>query len=180
MDAPGRPRPARPTRAGLAGFLLLATLLAGCTHYRLGTGAEPSFRTLYVEAVRVEALVPQAQAVVGTQLREAFLQDSRVRLVGRADEAEAVLTVVLDRYGRAVATVRPDDTGLARRFDVELAGRATLTDRRTGQVLFADRPLVARRGVFTDSGLGPAEYQNLPLLAQDLARQARQAVLDTW
>jgi len=161
-------------------LLVSVALLAGCAHYRLGTGGTLSFRTLYVEPVRVEALVPQAQAVLGTQLREAFLQDSRVRLVGRADEADAVLTVVVDRYGRSVATVRPDDTGLARRFDVELAGTATLTDRRSGQVLFSDRPLAARRGVFTDSGLGPAEYQNLPLLAQDLARQARQAVLDTW
>lgn len=179
MDALSHPRRSR-FRLQLAGLLVAAGLLGGCAHYQLGTGATPSFRTLYVEPVRVEALVPQAQVVLGTQLREAFLHDGRVRLVGSADEAEAVLALVVDRYGREVATVRPDDTGLARRLDVELAARATLTDRRTGQVLFADRPLVARRGVFADSGLGPAEYENLPLLAQDLARQARQAVLDTW
>lgn len=167
-----------PALAPVLGCAVL--ILTGCSHYRLGTGSEPDFQTLFIAPVRVDALVPQAQVVVGTQLREAFLRDGRVRLVGSADDAEAVLHVVLDRYERAVATVRPDDTGLARRFDVELVARATLTDRRTGRVIFSDRPLVARRGVFTDSGLVPAEYQNLPLLAQDLARQAQQAVLDTW
>lgn len=160
-------------------FGLLA-LSSGCANYQLGTGSTPGFRTLFIEPVRVEALLPQSQVVVGTQLRETFLRDGRVRLVGSAEEADAVLRLVLDRYERAVATVRPDDTGLARRFDVELAGRATLTDRRTGKAIFENRPLVARRGVFADSGLVPAEYQNLPVLAQDLARQAQQAVLDTW
>ena len=155
-------------------------LLCGCANYRLGTGSTPGFGSLFIAPVKVEALIPQAQVVVGTQLRETFLRDGRVRLVGSADEADAVLSIVLARYERAVATVRPDDTGLARRFDVELTARATLTDRRTGRVIFADRPLVARRGVFTDSGLVPAEYHNLPILAQDLARQAQQAVLDTW
>ncbi|HYC71120.1 MAG TPA: LPS assembly lipoprotein LptE [Opitutaceae bacterium] len=161
-------------------FAVLAMALPGCASYQLGTGSGPTFRTLFIEPVRVEALVPQAQVAVGTQLRETFLRDGRVRLAGSSDSADAVLAIVLDRYERAVATVRPDDTGLARRFDVELIARATLTDRRTGKVIFANRPLVARRGVFTDSGLVPAEYQNLPLLAQDLARQAQQAVLDTW
>lgn len=159
---------------------LLAVFAAGCAHYRLGTGATPAFASLYVEPVRIEATLPQAQAIVSTHLRDAFIRDGRLRLTGSAAEADAVLHLVVASYGREVATVRPDDTGLARRFDITVAARATLTDRRTGRVLFADRPLQAKRGVFTDSGQNQAEYQNLPLLAQDLARQAVHAVLDTW
>jgi len=163
------------------GCLLTSVLcLTACAHYRLGPGGAPSFSTLYIEPVRMEALIPQAQAVIGTQLREAFLKDGRVRLVNSAEEADAVLALTIDDYGREVATVRPDDTGLARRFNVRLTASATLTDRRAGKELFAKRPLSVSRGVFTDSGLQPAEYQNLVLLAQDLAKQARQAVLDTW
>ncbi len=160
--------------------LLSVVLLTGCANYRLGTGGKLAFSTLFIEPVRVDALIPQARAVIGTQLREAFLHDGRVRLVNSPGEADAVLAVTIDSYGREVATVRPDDTGLARRFNVRLAATATLTDRRAGKELFTRRPLTATRGVFTDSGLGPAEYQNLVLLAQDLARQAQQAVLDTW
>jgi hypothetical protein len=79
-----------------------------------------------------------------------------------------------------VAVARTEDTGLARRFDLALQAKATLTDKRTNQTWFAQRPLVAKRGVFTDSGLVPAEYQTLPLLAEQLAREAVHAVLDTW
>ncbi len=161
---------------------LLTTVLclSGCASYQLGAGGQLTFSTLFIEPVRVDALIPQAQAVIGTQLREAFLHDGRVRLVNSAGEADAVLALTIDSYDREVATVRPDDTGLARRFNVRLSATATLTDRRAGKELFAKRPLAATRGVFTDRGLVPAEYQNLVLLAQDLARQARQAALDTW
>lgn len=165
--------------AFLAGCTL-AFLLAGCANYRLGTGAAPGFATLFVAPVRVDASLPQAQAVYSAQLRDAFLRDGRVRLVGSPDEADAVLTVVLDRYQRDVATVRPDDTGLARRFDLIVTAHATLTDRRAGKDLFTNRPLEVRRGILTDGGQNQSEYQHQPILARELAAQALHAVLDTW
>jgi hypothetical protein len=154
--------------------------LVGCSHYRLGTEAAPRFSTLHVAIVKTDTLLPQAQALVTTQVREAFIKDGRVRLVDSADDADATLTLTLDKYARAVAVTRPDDTGLARRFDVTLSARATLTDHRTRQDLFAGRTLLAKRGVFTDSGQIQSEYQTLPLLAQDLAEQAVKVSLDTW
>jgi hypothetical protein len=91
-----------------------------------------------------------------------------------------VLNITLATYNRTVAVSRPDDTGLARRFDVDLTASATLTDNRTKQPYFSQRPLTARRGAFTDSGLVPSEYQALPLLAGLLATEAVHAALDTW
>jgi len=154
--------------------------VAGCAGYQLGTGSTPKFATLYIAPVASEALIPQAQALVTTELREAFIRDGRVRLVNSADAADAVLTVTLAAYNRTVAVSRPDDTGLARRFDVNLTARATLADNRTKQPLFSQRPLEAKRGVFTDSGLVPSEYQALPLLAGLIAAEAVHAALDTW
>lgn len=160
--------------------LLLLLGLTACANYRLGTGAEPRFSRLYLAPVASDALIPQAQALVTTQLREAFLKDGRVALVASADEADAVLTITLNGYHREVTVSQPGDTGLARRFDVSLRARATLSDVRTKQILFADRPLNATRGVFTDSGQLQAEYQALPLLAETLADRTVHAVLDTW
>jgi outer membrane lipopolysaccharide assembly protein LptE/RlpB len=168
-------------RAPLLWLLLGAVLgLAGCSHYRLGTEAAPRFATLHVTVVKSDVLLPQAQAVATTEIREAFLKDGRVRLVDSAAEADATLTLTLESFGRAVAVVRPDDTGLARRFDLTLTARATLTDQRARQDLFAGRLLTVKRGAFTDSGQIQSEYQTLPLLAQQLAEQAVKATLDVW
>lgn len=165
----------------LAGLLVcLTALLAGCAHYRLGTGATLAFKTLYVAPVANEAALPQAAALVTARVREAFLRDGRLTLAAGPEAADAVLTLRLDQLEREVATVRPDDTGLARKVDLDLVATATLRDRRTGTVLFENRPLVARRQVFTDSGQIQAEYQTLPLLADALAAEAVRAVVDIW
>ncbi len=155
-------------------------MLAGCASYQLGTGSSRKFATLFVAPITSEALLPQAQVLVTTQLREAFIRDGRLTLVNSAESADAVLSVTLADYRRTVAVSRPDDTGLARRFDVTLQARATLLDNRTKQPYFTQRHLEATRGVFTDSGLVPSEYQALPLLAESIAGEAVHAVLDTW
>ncbi len=151
-----------------------------CANYRLGTGSTLKFSTLYVAPVSSEALIPQARVLVTTQIREALLRDGRVTLVDSPEQADATLTVSLHSYNRTVAVSRPDDTGLARRFDVTLQAQATLVDNRTRQPYFTQRPLEAKRGVFTDSGLVPSEYEALPLLAEILGNEAVHAVLDTW
>jgi outer membrane lipopolysaccharide assembly protein LptE/RlpB len=160
--------------------LLLLLGLTACAHYQLGNGPPPKFTRLYLAPVVSDGLIPQAQAVVTTQLREVFLKDGRLALVESAAEADAVLTITLGSYQREATVSRPDDTGRARRFAVTLRASATLLDVRSGQKLFADRPLSATRGVFTDSGQIQAEYQTLPLLAEVLAGNALHAVLDIW
>jgi hypothetical protein len=161
---------------------LLTGLLAfsGCAHYQLGTGAKVKFSTLFIAPVTSTTVIPQAQVLVTTQLREAFIHDGRVTLVDSADEADAVLNISLTGYNRTVAVSQTGDTGLARRFDVTLQAKASLTDNRTKEAYFVQRPLSATRGAFTDSGLVPAEYETLPLLAEKLATETVHAVLDVW
>lgn len=166
-----------PTLIALAGLLVG---LFGCANYHLGAGTEPKFSRLYIAPVTSETLVPQARALVTTQLREAFLKDGRTELAESADTADAVLTVRLTGYGRDTTVVRADDTGLARRFEVSLRAKVTLTDHRHGTNLITDQVFTAKRGVFTDSGQLQSEYQALPLLAAELARQTVQAAFDTW
>ena len=164
-------------------FLLLAGLaaglgLTGCAHYQLGTEGKLAFATLAVEPVANRTLLPQAQAIVTTQLRAAFLRDGRVTLVNAA--ADATLTVVIKDYRRDMTAVREDDTGLARKFAVTLEVACTLRDNRSGKVLFADRPVSVHRDAFTDGGQLQSEYQLLPLLAAALAQQVAHTVLDVW
>lgn len=161
-------------------FALGLPVLAGCSHYRLGTAGQPAFATLHVEPVVVTALIPQSKALFTTQVRETFIRDGRVALVNSPEAADATLLITVRHYDREVATVRPGDTGLARKFTVRLEADATLYDRRTAKNLFIQRPITVKRELFTDSGQVQAEYQLLPLLAADLADKARHAVLDVW
>ena len=162
-------------------FLIGVTLLAtGCANYRLGTGATPLFRTLYVEPVANRTLLPQSQALLSTRVRESFARDARVQLVNSAGAADASLVIVINDYHRDVAAVREGDTGLARKFNVTLGATCTLRDNRTGKAIFENRPISAVREVFTDSGQLQSEYQTLPLLADALAAKVVHTALDTW
>lgn len=159
---------------------MVVLLLNGCAHYRLGTAGKLAFQTLYIEPVENKTLLPQARAILSTQLREAFARDARVALVNSAAEADATLSVTITSYRRVVLTVREGDTGLARKFNVTLATTSTLRDRKYNQALFENRPTETSREVFTDSGQLQSEYQTLPLLAESLAAKVAHATLDVW
>jgi hypothetical protein len=166
--------------AGVAGLLLSVLFATGCANYQLGTGASPSFRTLYVEPVANTTMLPQSQPLLSTRLRESIARDGRVQLANSAAGAEATLTVVLNVYRREVAAVREGDTGLARKFNVTLGAVCTLRDNRSGKFIFENRAVTAVREVFTDSGQLQSEYQTLPLLAEALSLKVAHAALDVW
>lgn len=172
--------PGAPGFARIIGLMGLCLMLTSCAHYQLGTEAKIKFSTLFIAPVTSKTVIPQAQALFTTQVREAFIRDGRVTLVDSPEGADAVLRISLVGYDRTVAVSRTDDTGLARRFDVTLQAHATLTDNRSQRAYFSERTLTAKRGVFTDSGLVPAEYEGLPLLAEQLAGETLHAVLDVW
>lgn len=157
--------------------LLFAT---GCAHYQLGTGSTPAFRTVHVEPASNQTMAPQAQALLSTHVREAFLRDGRVQLANSAVGADTTLSVAITEYRRDIAAVRDGDTGLARKFDVTLGALCTLRDNRTGKLLWENRPVSATREVFTDSGQLQSEYQAMVLLTQALAARILHAGLDTW
>lgn len=160
--------------------LLLFVALAGCSHYQLGTAAKLSFNTLYVQPVANQTLLPQAQALLSTQIRERFARDGRVTLVNSAQGADATLTVTISDYHRDVATVREGDTGLARKFTLTFGATCSLHDNRGDKWLFEKRPVSTQRDAFTEGGQLQAEYQALPLLTESLADRITHAVLDVW
>jgi hypothetical protein len=79
-----------------------------------------------------------------------------------------------------VEAANPADTGLARKFALNLHASCTLTDRRTGRPYFTNRVLQVTKDAFTDSGQLQSEYQALPLLAAALADKVAHTVFDVW
>ncbi|MCU0793000.1 MAG: LPS assembly lipoprotein LptE [Opitutaceae bacterium] len=172
---------------------LLAALLSGaCSHYRLGTGVERDYETIFIPPIEANAQLPQATAVFTTQIREAFVRDGRLRVVNTPDEADAILTVKLEELDRSNLTALPTDSGLARKMGLTLTASATLREPSGEKTWFADRPISIERQLFTDDGsaAGPsflqptqqtqAEYQLVPQIGEALAISVKNAVLDTW
>ena len=176
---PPRPSAVAPSLLGRALLGAVVFVLAGCSHYRLGTGPAPSFHTLYVAPVANRTMLPQARETVTSQIRTAFARDSRVALANSAAEADATLEVTIVDFHRDVAAVREGDTGLARKFDLIVGADCTLR-QRDGTVLFRNRHIEVRREAFTDAGQLQSEYQTIPLLAADLADRIDHAALDVW
>jgi Lipopolysaccharide-assembly len=170
------------TRAVFAVVATTALLLSGtgCSHYRLGTEGKLAFSTLYIEPVANQTLLPQAQALMSTQLRERFARDGRVTLVNSPESADATLKVSIKDYHRDVATVREGDTGLARKFTLTFGATCTLRDNRGGKNLFENRAVSTHRDAFTEGGQLQSEYQTLPLLTESLSDRIAHAVLDVW
>lgn len=179
-------------RLAAPALLAFALLGAACSHYRLGTGVERDYESIFIAPVDTNAVLPQSTAVLSTQIREAFIRDGRLRVVNTPDEADAVLRVQLASLRRDSLTRLPTDSGLSRKFGLVLEATATLRDPKGEKTWFADRRLLVERQVFTDDGsaAGPtflepvqqtqAEYAIVPTLGENLATQVKSAVLDTW
>jgi hypothetical protein len=172
-----------------AGLIVCALPFSGCSHYELGTEGKLAFSTLYVEPVQNHTVLPQAQAIISTQVRYAFEKDARVSIVNSPEAADATLTIVITDYHRDVAAVREVDTGLASKFNLTLGVLCTLTDNRDRKDFFKGRSIKVTREAFTDNGVPASsavgnqlqsEYNTLPLLAEQLADQVSHTVLDVW
>lgn len=157
----------------------LGLLLAGCGHYRLGTGSQLTFQKLYVAPATSVATVPQTRVLVTTKVREKLMQDARITLVNSPEDADATLEIALKEYNRTPTINLDSDTGLARQFALDLTAEVTL-HLSDGRVLFEKRQIKANREAFIDGGQLQSEYQAMPLLAESLANSISHAVLDTW
>ena len=181
----------RALRSVVLSILVLFAATA-CSHYRLGTGVERPFETVFIPPVVTKGELPQSSAIFTTQIRESFIRDGRLQVVNTPAEADVVLEVQIGKYTRRALTALSSDSGLARKMGVNLEVTATLRDTKGEKTWFTDRPINVERQIFTDDGSssGPtflqpvqqtqAEYQLVPQLAEALAEKIKSAVLDTW
>lgn len=160
-------------------LLLISLLLTSCGRYHLGRHSEPPFRTIYIRPASNESFAPQIQAIVTQQLREEFIRDGLLEVTSEA-EAHAVLEIVLRDFNREVAATRSEDTTLAAKLRLELTAFCTLTDNRSGEVYFNDRPVQASAQSFPQDRAQQEEYQAMPILAGEMARRISYEVLQVW
>lgn len=171
--------------------LWAVAFLSGCKSYQFGNPTELPFKSIYIQPATNESFAPQAQALLSSQIREAFIRDGRAKLVTSEEDADAVLLVNLTEYGRQAAARRREDTALARDFDLTLTAEVSLFNQNKGDYYFQERELSERSNAYADNPYADpgalqtqdflqAEYQAMPRLTRDLARKIADEVLSPW
>ena len=159
----------------------LALGLCGCAGYRLGP-ANPGLtrgKTVQVNFFGNKTLEPRLVEAVNHALRKSLQQDGTYKLNTRGD-GDIIVNGAILRYERQGVSFQPNDILTVRDYQVTLMVKVTATERATGKVVL-DREVTGRTTVRVGSDLPSAERQALPLLADDLARNATTLLTEgTW
>jgi Lipopolysaccharide-assembly len=156
----------------LVASALLGAALAGCAGYRLGpTGGQGSGeRSIQVNFFKNQTIEPRLVEAVAQALRRNLQQDGTYRLRSGGD-ADLIVNGVIIRYERVPVSFQPTDVISVQDYEEKLIARVTATERISGKTVL-DREITGRTMVSVGTDLPSAERQAIPLLADDLARNA--------
>ena len=175
--------PRRATRPGIVAAALCA-VLCGCGYHVSGHGdlLPKNIKTIAVPAFgNVTTRYKLADRLTAAIARE-FIERTRYNVVADPSQADAVLTGALVNF-LAYPTILDTDTQRATGVQAYVALQVTLTDRRTGAVLFT-RPNMEVRERYEIS-IDPAAYFDesgaaMERLSRDVARSVVSAVLEVF
>lgn len=158
--------------------LAASVSLTGCAGYKLGsTTAFPAGQhSIQIGLIQNKTMEPRLIESLNNALRKRFQQDGTYKLDTRG-ESDVVLTSVITRFDRAPLSFQPADVLTVRDYALGMAAKITVKERGTGKVIF-DREVSGRTTIRAGTDLASAERQAVPLLAEDLARNAASLIVD--
>ena len=171
--------------------LFSSAFISGCNSYQLGNPAELPFESIYIKPASNDSFAPQAQTLLSTQIRDAFIRDGRTKLVTSREAADAVLLINLTDYNRYTAARQSDDTTAAASYNLVLAAEVSLYNQNKGDYYFQKRVIKESSSAYVNNPYAAPsvaqtqdflqmEYQAMPRLTHDLARGIADEVLSTW
>jgi hypothetical protein len=160
------------------GLALALVFLTGCAGYKLGSTATfpAGQHSIQIGLIQNQTLEPRLIESLNNALRKRFQQDGTYKLDTRG-ESDVVLTGVITRFDRAPLSFQPADVLTVRDYALGMAAKITLRERGSGKIIF-DREVRGRTTIRAGTDLTSAERQAVPLLAEDLARNAASLVVD--
>ena len=163
--------------AGCAAILLVA----GCAGYQLGptNGLTAGEKSIQITPFSNQTFEPRLGDAVTTALRKNLQRDGTYQVATHGD-ADIVVTGTLTRYNRHELSFVPNDVLTVRDYRVSVTAHVTARDVSTGKTI-CDRPVTGYTLVRVGSDLSSAERQAIPLLADDLAKNVTELLVDgTW
>ncbi len=165
----------------LATFFCLACaslILTGCAGYKLGptAGFKPGTRSVQVNFFQNKTIEPRLITSVNHALRKALQQDGTY-LLNTKGTGDVVIDGEITTFSRSGISFQPGDVITARDYSLTMAAQVRAIERASGKVLL-ERLVSGRTTVRAGADLASAERQAVPLLAEDLARNATSLLVD--
>ena len=163
------------------GLIAMLAMLAGCAGYRVGSAAAfpAGQHSIQIGLIRNQTLEPRLSEPLNNALRKRFQQDGTYRLDTRG-ESDVILTGVITAFQRSAVSFQPADVLTVRDYALFMTAHFILKERSTGKVLM-ERNVGGRTTIRAGADLASAERQAVPLLAEDLARNAALLMVDgSW
>ena len=160
---------------GVMGSLLGLT---GCVGYHAGptNGLPAGSRSVRVKFFDNETLEPRLVVAVNRALKRNLQQDGTYTLETQG-EADLVVSGQLTKFLRNGISYTPGDSLVVQDYTMQLTARIKVSDRATGQVVY-EGDVTGKTIVRVGNDLTSAQRQAIPLIAENLARQATSFVVD--
>jgi len=158
--------------------LSLVSVLIGCVGYQAGptNGALAGARTVRVNFFKNETLEPRLVVAVNRALKRNLQQDGTFELETYGN-ADLLVTGELTDFLRGGVSYTPGDILTVQDYNLQLTAKIKVTDRVTGEVIM-QREITGSSIVRVGNDLTAGQRQAVPLIAEQLARQATSFIVD--
>jgi lipopolysaccharide assembly LptE-like protein len=159
-------------------WFFLAACLAGCAGYKLGptNGLPAGSRTVEVKPFLNKTREPRITEYVASSMRKQLQQDGSFVLEtsGRGD---ILVTGTILRFDRGGLSYQTNDVLTPQEYTLTMTAHVTAISVNTGKTNL-DRNIFGRTFIRIGNDQSSAERQAIPLLADDLARNAVSLLVD--
>jgi hypothetical protein len=159
-------------------FFFVAALLAGCAGYKLGptNGLPAGSRSVEVRSFVNKTREPRITEYLAASLRKQFQQEGSFHLEtsGRGD---ILVTGVITRFDRSGLSYQTNDVLTPQEYTLGLIAHVVAVNVNTGKTNL-NRDVFGRTYIRIGNDQSSAERQAIPLLTDDLARNAVSFVVD--
>jgi hypothetical protein len=195
-SSPSPERPLNPVRRILCGLIspcgwgrlalalglaVVLPWLAGCAGYRLGptNGTAAGSRSIQVNPFFNRTIEPRLVEDLVFALRKQVQQDGTYTLQ-TDNSGDVIVTGTILSYERQQLSLQPRDALTPRDYRITITVQLVATERVSGRTVL-DRKVKGYSDIRIGPDLASAERQALPLVAEDLARNATALLVDgTW
>jgi hypothetical protein len=170
---------------GASAFILCSLvalfIVSGCAGYKLGpsNGKPAGSQSMQINPFQNATLEPRLSDAVNIAIRRRLQQDGTYTL-DTHDSSDIILNGVITQFHRSELSFDPNDTRTVRDYNLFMTADIVATERASGKVILR-RSVSGRTTIRVGPDLASSERQAVPVMAQDLARNAVSMLADgTW